>query len=158
MYYGLQGIRTHRATTLLPVEDECAAMWKSVGKYVGGKVLTAVLVVSAGLAGFWFYQHPDDLAHLWTTLKLSLAWLGFVAVLPWPLFFVVILVVRAESNLASGLMLLGYLACDVLIAFWLAGWSVTGPLDWVLLILGFLAAAIYNFLVCEFIASRIEAA
>ena len=131
-------------------------IWESVGKYVGGKVLTAVLVVSGVLAGIWFYQHPDDIARLWTAIKLALCWLGFVAVLPWALFFVVPIILRTESNLVSALMLAGFLTVDVLVAFWLAGWSVAGALSWVLLFLGFLIAALYNFLVCEFIATRAE--
>jgi len=131
-------------------------MWKSVAQYVGGKLLTAVLVVSAALAGLWFYKHPENLASLWGTLKLTLAWIGFVAVLPWALFFVPPRILRAESNLASALMLIGYVMLDVLIAFWLAGWSVAGALTWVVLILGFLSAGVYNFVVCEFLASHAE--
>ena len=64
------------------------------------------------------------------------------------------MVVRAESNLASAGLLLGYLIVDVVVALWLAGWKVCSTAAWVVLILGFLAAAVYNFLVCEFLAGR----
>jgi hypothetical protein len=131
-------------------------MWKSIGQYVGGKLLTAVILLTVGLVGFWFYRHPEDLAALWHTLKLALTWIGFVAVMPWALFFVPQLILRTESNLGSAAMLVGYLILEAAVAFWLAGWSIGGTLDWVLLILGLLTAAIYNFLVCEFIAARVE--
>ena len=119
-------------------------------------MLTAALVVGGLLAALWFYQHPEALEQLWATLKLALAWIGFVIVLPWALFFIVPYVLRAESNLVSALLLVGYLCADVLVAFWLAGWSVSGTLSWVVLVVGFLTAAVYNFLVCDFIASKAE--
>jgi hypothetical protein len=131
-------------------------MWAAIGKYVGGKVLTAVLVVAAFGSGFYFYKNPDHLKTIGTVLKWVLAWIGFALVLPWALFFVVAWVRKFESNVAPALMLIGYLALDVLAALYLAGWHVGGALTWMVFILGFLAAGIYNFLVCETIDRRIE--
>ena len=50
----------------------------------------------------------------------------------------------------------GYLILDILMAFWLADWSIEGGLVWGIVILGFLLAAVYNFLVCDFIAEQAE--
>ncbi|MGB9626874.1 MAG: hypothetical protein ACPMAQ_18635, partial [Phycisphaerae bacterium] len=97
-------------------------------------------------------------AALWTTARLVLTWIGLAAVLPWALFFVPPLVLKAESNLVSGLTLLGYLLLDVLLALWLAGWGAESSLAWAVMILGFLCAAVYNFLVCEYIATRADSA
>jgi hypothetical protein len=132
-------------------------VWTEVGKFVGGKVLTAILVVGVFASGVWFWRHPEQLQAIWGVLKSVLAWLGFVIVLPWALFFVVPWIRRFESNLAAALMLLGYLLLDVLVALYLADWQVSGALTWIVMILGFLAAGVYNFLVCETIDNRLEA-
>ncbi len=131
-------------------------MLQWLAKYVGAKVLVAVLVVGGVLVGIWFYRHPEDLQALWGVIRLTLAWLAFVAVLPWALFFIPPRVVKAESNALSAVMLLVYLLVDVLVALWLAGWHVGRTLAWVVLIAAFLAAGIYNALVSEFIAERAE--
>ncbi len=131
-------------------------MLEWLAKYVGAKVLVILCLAGCALAGIWFWQHPDQLQALWHVIRLVLAWLGFVLVLPWALFFVPPLVVRTESNLYSGLMLAGYLLADALVAFWLAGWGFTGALTWVVVFVGFLAAGVYNFIICESIAIRAE--
>lgn len=132
-------------------------MLTAIGQYVGGKVVTAVLVVSCLGAGIWFWRHPEHLQTIWQVVKYALAWLGFVTVLPWATFFVTAWVVRRDSNAAAAVMLLGYLLADVLVAFWMIG-SVRGHagLTWVVLLLGFLSAAVYNFKACEELADRIE--
>jgi hypothetical protein len=133
-------------------------MWAAMGKYVGGKVLTAVLVVACGGAGIWFWRHPEQLESVWHVVKMGLAWLGFAVVLPWTSFALLPWIRKFDTNVAPALMLLGYLALDVLAALFLAGWHVGGALAWIVLILGFLAAGVYNFLVCETLDNRIEAA
>ena len=128
-----------------------------LGKYVGGKVLTAVLVVSSAAGIIWFWRHPEQLATIWQVIKLVLVWLGFVIVLPWALFLVTPWVLKKESNLVAGLMLAAYLALDVLVALLLAGGvRGHGTLTWTVLVLGFLSAGVYNFLVCEYQADRID--
>ena len=57
--------------------------------------------------------------------------------MPWGLFFVPPLLVKAESNLISGLVMGGYLAADVGLALWLGGLE-HGTLTWGVLLLGFL--------------------
>jgi len=132
-------------------------MLTAIGQFVGGKVVTAILVVAAGAAGIWFWKHPEDLQTLWKTLKFVIAWLGFVLVLPWGTFFVTSWVVSKDSNAAAALMLGGYALLDVIVAFCLMG-SVRGHgmLTWVVLFLGFLSAAVYNFKACEYLAERVE--
>ena len=131
-------------------------MWQTVGKYVGGKVLTALLIVGSGTSLYWFYRHPEHAEALWDVMKSVLAWLGIVLVLPWAGFFLMPWVVKFDSNVASGLLLAGYLVIDFLVALALSGWGVEGTLTWMVLILGFLAAGVYNFLVCDYQAGRIE--
>jgi len=131
----------------------------AIGQYVGGKVVTAILVVAAAGAGIWFWKHPEDLRTLWCTLKYAVVWIGFVLVLPWTTFFVVPWVVGRESNTAAASMLLGYLLLDVVVAVVLmGGLGGHGALTWFVLLLGFLSAAVYNFKACEYLAERVEAA
>ncbi len=131
-------------------------MWASLGKFVGGKVLTAILIVSTGASLIWFWKHPEVLVALWENLKAVLAWMGFVIVLPWAMFFVPAKVIGLESNGAAAAMLIGYLVIDVVVAFWLADWRIGGALTWVVVLLGFLTAGVYNFLVCDYLAERFE--
>lgn len=131
-------------------------MFGGLAKYVGGKVLTAILIVAAGLTCYYFYKNPDKLESLWSTTKAALVWIGFVVVLPWGLFFLPGMVVRTEANAVAAALLVGYLILDVLMALWLAGWHIAGTLTWAVVILGFLAAGVYNFIVCDFLAEWAE--
>jgi len=130
-----------------------------IGKYVGGKVVTAILVVSVAGAVIWFWRNPDDLARIWQTLKYVAAWLGLVLVLPWATFFVTPWVASKESNAAAALMLAAYTAVDAAIAFFLiGGFGGHNILTWIVLLLGFLSAGVYNFKVCEYQANQWEEA
>lgn len=128
-----------------------------VAKYVGGKVLTAVLVVTSAVVVIWYYRLPvEERAAIWTAVRGGLIWMGLIAVLPWATFFVPQRVVRADSNLASALMLAAYLVLDVAFALYLTGGRLGNTWQTAILILGFLCAAVYNFVVCEFVADRAE--
>lgn len=132
-------------------------MLTAIGQYVGGKVVTAVLVVSGAGAVIWFWKHPEQLELIWRTLKYAVAWVGIVLILPWGTFFVTPWVVSKESNTATAVMLLGYVLVDAIVAFFLMG-GIWGHdmLTWCVLLLGFLSAGVYNFKVCEYQASRFE--
>jgi hypothetical protein len=83
-------------------------MIEGVARYVGGKVLMAVLGVASVLVVVWYWRLPEESrAAIWTTVRGALVWAGFVAALPWALFFVPGLVVRAENNWVSAAALLG---------------------------------------------------
>jgi len=131
-------------------------MWASVGKFIGGKVITAILIVGVAGAGIWFWKHPEDLRSIWNTAKSGIVWIGFAAVLPWALFFTVPLARRFDNNLAPAVMLLSYLAIDAAMALWLADWAPGGSLAWSVVILGLLAAAVYNYLVAQTIDEHLD--
>lgn len=132
-------------------------MLTTVGQYIGGKVISAILVVAGAGTLIWFWRHPEQLETIWRTLKYAVAWIGFVVILPWATFFVTPWIVAKESNAAAYVMLLGYLVLDVVAALYLAG-GVRGHngLSWTVLIIGFLAAAVYNLKVCDYQAERLE--
>lgn len=132
-------------------------MFATLAQYVTGKVVTAILVVAGGAALIWFWRHPEHLAAIWTVLKYAVTWVGFVLVLPWALFFVTPWVVKKESNAAAALMLAGFILADAGVAFYLIGGvRGLGSLTWMVLILGFLCAALYNLMVCNYQAGRLE--
>ncbi len=132
-------------------------MIEGLAKYVGSKVLLAVLGVASILVIVWYWRlEPAERAGIWQVARGTLVWLAFVAALPWALFFVPARVVRAESNLVSGLVLLGYVVVDVLAALYLTGGSLGTRWQAAAMVVGFLCAAVYNFMVCEFLAERSE--
>lgn len=132
-------------------------MLTAIGQYVGAKVITAVLFVSSALTVIWFWRNPEQLQAIWQVVKYAMVWLGIVLVIPWAAFLVTRWVVSLESNTAAGLMLLGYVGADAIVAFILIGRiSGLGGLTWMVLVLGFLSAGVYNYLVCEYQASRLE--
>jgi len=131
-------------------------MWASIAKYVGGKVLAAILAVLAFGCGLWAWKHPEELRAIGHVLKYVAIWMGIVLVLPWAMFPVVPWVVKKESNLAAALLLAGITVIDVLVALLMSGVSGLGTLTWLVLLLGFLSAGVYNFMVCNFQANRTE--
>ncbi len=132
-------------------------IFTAIGQYIGAKVVTTILVVSGAGAVIWFWRHPEQLETIWETLKYALVWIGIVLVLPWAMFFVTAWAISKDSNKAAGLILLGYVVLDAIVAFALIGrWSGLGALTWLILLLGFLCAGVYNYKVCEYQASRLE--
>ncbi len=132
-------------------------MGEGIVKYLSGKVISAVLGIVAVVIIIWYWRlAPADRATMWSVARGTLIWAGFVAVLPWATFFVPLRAVRAESNLLSALVLVGYLVVDAAMALYLTRGQVNQGWQWVALLLGFLCAAVYNFLVCEFLARRSE--
>lgn len=126
-------------------------------KSLGGRLLGAVLTVAGVIVVIWYWRlGPEQRADMWSAFRGALLWLGLVAVLPWALFFVPPRVIRAESNLASAVMLVAYLIADLLLALYLAGGMPDASWQRAMLVLGLLCAGVYNFVVCESIAQRAE--
>lgn len=131
-------------------------MIEAIGKYVGGKVVTILCLLGAGLAGYWFYTHPDEIRTLWSVVRLALAWIAFAAVLPWSSFAMMKWVLRFESNAAGAILLAAYSVLDIVAALWLAGWHVRGALAWTVVLVGWLAATAYNYVICESLARHVD--
>ena len=131
-------------------------MWQAIGKYVGGKVLSAILVVLAAGCIIWAWRHPEELRAIGHVLKYVGIWLGIAVVLPWAAMPLMPWIMKQDSNLVSGLFLAGVTAIDVAVALYLAGPSDHLTLTWMVLFLGFLTAGVYNFVVCNYQANRIE--
>ena len=132
-------------------------MIEGAAKFVGAKVITAIVGVTSLITLIWFWNlDPAAKDAIWGTLQHSVTWVGFAAALPWGFFFLPATVLKTESNLVSGLMLAGYMLVDILVALWLAGWHPGGTLTWAVMILGFLCAGVYNLIVSDYLAGRAE--
>lgn len=132
-------------------------MFSAIGQYIGARAVTMILFFSGVGATIWFWKHPEDLQTIWLTIKYVLVWLGIVLMLPWAAFFATSWVVSKDSNLAAVTLLVGLLVLDVAVAFFLIdGVGGHNALTWMVLLLGFLSAGVYNFKVCEFQADRLE--
>jgi hypothetical protein len=132
-------------------------MWQAIGKYVGGRVFTAVLVLAAAAAVVWYWRLPGAAKDaIWTTIGYGALWLVIAAALPWSMFFVVPAVVRAESNLVSALFVLALWVVDIALGLVFAGGGFPNPWAWGAAVLGFLCAGVYNLLVCDFLAHWAE--
>ncbi|MCK4660327.1 MAG: hypothetical protein KAV82_12460 [Phycisphaerae bacterium] len=119
-------------------------------------MLTAILAVLAFGCGLWAWKHPEQLATIGQVLKYVAIWLGIVLVLPWAMFPAMPWVLKWESNLAAGLLLVGITGLDVTAALLMTGVSGLSTLTWLVLVLGFLSAGVYTFMACNYQANRIE--
>jgi len=61
-----------------------------------------------------------------------------------------------DSNRAAIALILGLVIVDGLFALYLSGWTVSGALTRMVVVLGLLSAAVYNFVVCDFQANKLE--
>jgi hypothetical protein len=131
-----------------------------IGKFVGAKLAAAVITVAAVAAGIWCWQHPETVKAFGNVVKLTLLWVIVVAALPWTSFLFMRPLLRFQSeNLSTsaagavGLALIAvYWLIDLGLAFWLADWSISGAMSWFVVLVGLLAAAVYNFVICESLA------
>ncbi|GMU24435.1 MAG: hypothetical protein AMXMBFR13_45090 [Phycisphaerae bacterium] len=132
-------------------------MGEGLVKYLSGKVVGAILGVCGIIVVIWYWRlEPGDRATIWQTARAAILWAGCVAALPWALFFVPPRVAALSNNTASGLMLLSYLVLDAGMALYLMGGWPAQTWQRGALVFGLLCAAIYNFIVCEFLADRLE--
>lgn len=133
-------------------------MIEAMGKYVGGKVVTAAIIIASFMVIVWYWNLPQESKEaIWGTLKGGVVWIGFAAIFPWATFFMPIRVVQSESNKIGVALLIGYLLCDILFAWYLCGWDFpSATMAQGVIVIGCLAAGFYNFLVCEFVAEKME--
>jgi hypothetical protein len=133
-------------------------------KFVGAKVASAIIGLAAVGAGYWCWQNPEALKAFGAVVKFTLLWLLIAAALPWTsyVFMRPLLSFQASRQsasaaaLASLAVIAGFWLIDVCLAFYFAGGLFVGTLTWVVVILGFIAAAAYNYVICESLARHVE--
>lgn len=136
-----------------------------VAQFVGKKAAAAVIGVAVIAGGIWCWQHPEEVRAFGHVVKVTLIWIVVAAALPWSSFFFVRPLLRFQSDVLSesgaaamGVALIAaYWLVDVLLALWLADWGFDGALTWGVVLVGFAAAAVYNFVICESLARAADA-
>lgn len=134
-----------------------------IGKFVGAKVAAAVIFLGVAAGGYWCYRNPETVKAFGTVVKLTLVWLVVVAALPWSSFLFMRPLLAYQSKMQSAsaaaavsiAVIAAFWIFDILLAGYLSGWSFSGALTWLVVLLGFLAAAAYNFVICESLARHV---
>jgi hypothetical protein len=131
-----------------------------IGKFVGAKLAAAIITVAVIAAGLWCWQHPETVKAFGNVIKLTMVWVLVAAALPWTSFLFMRPLLKFQSDsLSTGsagavgiAVIAGYWLIDAGLAFWLADWSISGAMSWFVVVVGLLAAAVYNFVICESLA------
>jgi len=131
-----------------------------VGKFAGKKIAAAVITVAVVAAGIWCWQHPAEVKAFGHVVKVTLLWVVVTGALPWSsfLFMRPLMRLQSENLSANGAAMLSigviaaYWLVDVLLALWLADWGISGTFSWIVVLIGFAAAGVYNFVICESLA------
>jgi hypothetical protein len=124
-------------------------------KTIIGKVVTAGLVLGVAVAVIgWWQMDPANRQAAWDNVTRLGAWGLLVLFIPWALFWLIGWVAAAESN-AKGALLVG---CITLAEMgWLGfmfGFANYTAINWTFFVAAGLVAAVYNLLVCDWIAER----
>jgi hypothetical protein len=125
---------------------------KSVtGKVVAGAVSLAV--VAAGIS--WWQMDDATRQMLLSGTGKIVSWLLVVLLVPWATFFLTTWVAKRESNAAGAALVATYTLLEAVLLAWLFDFSVPGVTAWTFLIVGALFAAVYNLLVCDWLAEKL---
>jgi len=125
---------------------------KSVtGKVVAGAV--ALAVVAAGIS--WWQMDEATRQMLLSGTGKIVSWLLVVLFVPWATFFLTTWVAKHESNAAGAALVASYTVLEALLLAKLFDWNVRTPTAWTFLVVGALFAAVYNLLVCDWLAEKL---
>jgi hypothetical protein len=125
-------------------------------KSITGKIVTGVIALAVIVGAItWFSMDESTRSAVLSGTGRIFAWLGIVLFLPWATFFVSGWVGRMDKNAAGAALVGGYTLLELLVLLWLFDWSVRGAAAWTFLVVGVLFAAVYNLLVCDWIAEKV---
>lgn len=127
-------------------------------KTIGVRVVTAVLVMAV-LAGGILWWRMDDAAQSAILGRVGRILSWTVAVVAWPFvsFPLIGWVARRDSNAAGAALVAGYTILEAAALAWLFGFAIGTPAGWAGFAAATLAAGLYNLLVCDWIADRLQA-
>lgn len=126
-------------------------------KGIGGKILTAALVLGVGVAGYgWYQADPATRSMILSSVGKIIGWLLAVILIPWASFLVIGWVAKKDSN-AAGVMFVGAMTIvEAVGLLWLFDFGLTGGAAWSLASAAILLALVYNVFTCDWIAERIQ--
>lgn len=121
------------------------------GKVVGGVV--ALAVIAGGIT--WWRTDPQTRQMLLSGAGRIVSWAMIVLLAPWATFFVTTWIAKRDSNAAGAALVAAYTIVEALLLAWLFQWHIPGGTAWTFLIVGALFAAVYNLLVCDWLAEKL---
>jgi predicted tellurium resistance membrane protein TerC len=126
-------------------------------KTAGGKILGGLvsLAVVAAAISWWRTSPAEREAAIGATERMA-AWCGIVLLVPWASFFLIAWVSRFQRNEAGAALVLVITAAELALLAALFHWSIQGTLAWSGFVLGGLVAGVYNLLMCDWIAEKLE--
>jgi len=125
-------------------------------KSISGRIVTGLValgVVAAAIS--WWQMDESTRQMLLAGTGRILAWFGVMLAWPWVSFAIIARVARQESNLAGGLLVGAYTVAEVVLLACLFHWRLPNATAWTFLLLGGLVSAVYNILVCDWIAEKV---
>lgn len=121
------------------------------GKVVAGAV--ALAVIAGGIS--WWRMDEATRQMLLSGSGKIVSWLLVVLFAPWATFFLTTWVAKRESNAAGAALVAAYTMFEALLLAWLFHWNIPGATAWTFLVVGALFAAVYNLLVCDWLAEKL---
>lgn len=139
-------------------------IWTEVGKFVGAKI-AGTLISIAVLAGcVWCYYNWGTVQSAGRVVLNTIIWTAIAAALPWSSYLYLRPLMAFQNNLNSeraaaavSIGLIGaYTLLDIIVAFWWLEWGTMGGFARFVVVVGFIAAAAYNFVICESLARHVD--
>ncbi len=133
-------------------------MLKWLGKMVAEKFVAMVMVLVAIGVIVLVWQYHDRLpswASVWSFVGGLVLWVVLVGLLPWATYFAVVWIEKAESNVPAAILLSAWAVLDGLAAWWLTG-GTGGAGRWFIVGLAFCVGGLYNLIVANLIANRVQ--
>ncbi len=139
-------------------------IWSEIGKFVGAKIASALIFIAVAAGGIWCYYNWDTVQSAGRVLLNTIIWIGIVAALPWSSYLIMKPLMGLQADLnserAAAAVSVGVIAAytiiDITIAFWWLEWDAMSGFSRFVVIVGFIAAAAYNFVICESLARHVD--
>jgi hypothetical protein len=139
-------------------------IWSEIGKFVGAKIASALIFIAVVAGCVWSYYNWDTLQSAGRVVLNTIIWISIVAALPWSSYLFMKPVMAFQSNLNSERaaaavsvgMIAAYTMVGIAIAFWWLEWAAMSGFSRFVVIVGFIAAAAYNFVICESLARHVD--
>jgi hypothetical protein len=126
-------------------------------KTIGVRIVTAVLVMAVLAAAIlWWRMDDATQSAILGRIGRIASWTVAVAALPFVTFPVIGWVARRDSNAAGALLVLGYTLIEAAALAWLFDFAFPGRAAWAAFAAAALVAGLYNLLVCDWLADKIE--
>ena len=126
-------------------------------KGIGGKILSAALILGVGIAAYgWYEADPATRSMVVNSVGKVIGWLLAVLLIPWVSFLIIGWVAKKDSN-AAGVMFVGLMTTlEAAGLLWLFDFGLKGGAAWSLAVAAVLFAAVYNVFTCDWIAEKVE--